>query len=335
MSEKRDNILDVRGLRIAIPGQDGERVAVSNVDFEVARGEVLGLVGESGSGKSLSMLAVMGLLPHNMQVTGSIRFDGQELLDLPARQMRKIRGGRIAMVFQDPMTALNPVLTVGAQITEALRLHNPSLSRRALRTRALELLDLVSIPMPERRFDQYPHEFSGGMRQRVVIAIAVANDPELLIADEPTTALDVTIQAQIVEIFDRLRREKGLAIVLITHDLGLVAGLADRITILYSGRIAERGEIEAVFRRPRHPYTAGLLAAVPSIDSTIARLHAIEGTPPSLAARPPGCQFHPRCAFALPLCAERDPDFQWFGQSMAACHRAGEDLPMIGGDDGR
>ena len=335
MTEARSNILDVRGLRIAIPGRDGERVAVSNVDFEVGRGEVLGLVGESGSGKSLSMLAVMGLLPRNMQVTGSVRFDGQELLGLPARQMRSIRGGRIAMVFQDPMTALNPVMTVGAQIAEAIRLPNTSLARRALRARAVGLLELVSIPMPEQRFDQYPHEFSGGMRQRVMIAIAVANDPELLIADEPTTALDVTIQAQIVDIFDRLRREKGLSIVLITHDLGLVAGLADRITILYSGRVAERGEIEAVFRRPRHPYTAGLLAAVPSIDGTSARLHAIDGTPPSLTARPSGCQFHPRCAFALPVCAERDPDFQWFGQSMAACHRAAEALPMAGGDDGR
>lgn len=331
MTAPRQNLLDVRGLRIAIPGQGGEKLAVSNVDFEVARGEVLGLVGESGSGKSLSMLSVMGLLPRSMQVSGSIRFDGQELLGLPARQMRAIRGKRIAMVFQDPMTALNPVMTVGAQITEALHLHNPSLSRRALRVRAVELLELVAIPMAERRFDQYPNEFSGGMRQRVVIAIAVANDPELLIADEPTTALDVTIQAQIVEIFDRLRREKGLAIVLITHDLGLVAGLADRVTILYSGRVAERGEIEPVFRHPRHPYTAGLLAAVPSIDSTIERLHAIDGSPPSLSARPSGCQFHPRCAFALPVCAERDPDFQWFDGSMVACHRAAEDLPMAGG----
>jgi len=335
MSGVRDNLLDIRGLRVAIPGHGGERVAVSNVDFEVERGEVLGLVGESGSGKSLSMLAVMGLLPQGMRVSGSIRFGGEEILGASSRRMRAIRGRRIAMVFQDPMTALNPVMTIGAQIAEALMLHNPALSRRQLRARAVELLELVSIPMPERRFDQYPHEFSGGMRQRVVIAIAVANDPELLIADEPTTALDVTIQAQIVEIFDRLRREKGLAIVLITHDLGLVAGLADRVTILYSGRVAERGEIETVFHRPRHPYTAGLLAAVPSIDSTALRLHAIEGTPPSLAARPSGCQFHPRCSFALPVCAERDPDFQWFGSSMAACHRAAEALPFGEVADGR
>jgi peptide/nickel transport system ATP-binding protein len=330
MSEMSENLLDIRGLHITIPSRDGERFAVSNVDFEVARGEVLGLVGESGSGKSLSMLAVMGLLPRGLQASGSIRFAGEEILGASPRRLRALRGRRIAMVFQDPMTALNPVMTIGAQITEALMLHNPSLSRRALRARAVGLLELVSIPMPERRFEQYPHEFSGGMRQRVVIAIAVANDPELLIADEPTTALDVTIQAQIVEIFDRLRQEKGLSIVLITHDLGLVAGLADRVTILYAGRVAERGAIDAVFHRPRHPYTAGLLAAVPSIESTIARLHAIDGTPPSLSARPSGCQFHPRCGFALPICAERDPDFQWFGPSMAACHRAGEDLPFAG-----
>jgi oligopeptide/dipeptide ABC transporter ATP-binding protein len=322
-------LLDVRGLHIAIRGRgaDGralERVAVANIDFEVARGEVLGLVGESGSGKSLSMLAVMGLLPQGMRASGSIRFDGREILGLPERQMRRLRGGRIAMIFQDPMTALNPVLTVGAQIGEALALHNPGLSRKALRGRVLELMELVSIPAPEKRFDQFPHEFSGGMRQRIVIAIAVANDPDLLIADEPTTALDVTIQAQIVEILDRLRREKGVAIVLITHDLGLVAGLADRIAILYAGRIAERGDAGSVFGRPRHPYTAGLLAAVPSIETDVARLHAIRGTPPSIAARPTGCQFHPRCPHALPLCAEHDPDFQWFGTTMVACHRAAD-----------
>ena len=326
-------LLDVRGLRIAISSQNGDRLAVSNIAFEVMRGEVLGLVGESGSGKSLSMLAVMGLLPKSMRVSGSIRFAGEDILGASAKRLRALRGSRIAMVFQDPMTALNPVLTIGAQLTEALMLHNPSLSRRQLRARAVELLDLVSIPIPERRFDQYPHEFSGGMRQRVVIAIAVANDPELLIADEPTTALDVTIQAQIVEIFDRLRHEKGLSIVLITHDLGLVAGLADRVTILYSGRVAERGEIASVFHHPHHPYTAGLLAAVPSIDSTVDRLYAIRGAPPSLADRPSGCQFHPRCAHALPICAASDPELQRFGQSMAACHRAGE-MPIGGAPGG-
>jgi oligopeptide/dipeptide ABC transporter ATP-binding protein len=317
-------LLEVRDLRIAIPGRKGEHLAVANVSFHVARGEILGLVGESGSGKSLSMLAVMGLLPAGMRASGSIRFKGQDIQGLPERQMRLLRGGRIAMIFQDPMTALNPVLTVGAQIVEAITLHNRSLSRQELRARAIELMELVAIPAPEKRFDQYPHEFSGGMRQRIVIAIAVANDPDLLIADEPTTALDVTIQAQIVDILNKLRREKGVAIMLITHDLGLVAGLADRITILYAGRIAELGEIGAVFERPLHPYTSGLLAAVPAIDTDVRRLHAIRGTPPSLAARPPGCPFNPRCPFAVPCCGERIPELRPFGERLVACHRAEE-----------
>jgi len=324
MTATPEPLLEVRDLRIAIPSREGEHLAVANIDFQVSSGEILGLVGESGSGKSMSMLAVMGLLPAGMRASGSVRFKGQEILGLPERQMRRLRGGRIAMIFQDPMTALNPVLTVGAQIVEAIMLHNRSLSRRELRSRALELMELVAIPAPDKRFDQYPHEFSGGMRQRVVIAIAVANDPDLLIADEPTTALDVTIQAQIVDILNKLRREKGVAIALITHDLGLVAGLADRIAILYAGRIAECGEIGAVFQRPRHPYTAGLLAAVPSIDADVARLYAIRGTPPSIMDRPPGCQFNPRCPFALPRCAERSPELRWFGENVVACHRAEE-----------
>ena len=324
MSEARRPLLEVRGLRVALQDRGTGRIAVDDVDLEVARGEVLGLVGESGSGKSLSMLAVMGLLPRIMQASGSVRFDGEEILGIPERRLRALRGNRIAMVFQDPMTALNPVLSVGAQITEALQLHNRKVSARELKQRAIALMELVAIPAAAQRFDQFPHEFSGGMRQRVIIAIAVANDPDLLIADEPTTALDVTIQAQIVEILDRLRREKGIAIVLITHDLGLVASLADRITVLYAGRVFERGAIDQVFARPHHPYTAGLLAAVPSIDSEVARLHAIEGTPPSLATRLAGCPFHPRCGFALPVCTERAPDFRSFGDTMVACHRAGE-----------
>ncbi|TSJ61110.1 ABC transporter ATP-binding protein [Starkeya sp. 3C] len=317
-------LLDIRGLAVTIPTRDGERTAVSNVDFSVQRGEVVGLVGESGSGKSLSMLAVMGLLPRHFGISGSIRFDGEEICGASERRLRALRGKRIAMVFQDPMTALNPVKTIGTQIVEMVRLHNPGLSRRELRAKALSLLEAVAIPAPERRFDQYPHEFSGGMRQRVVIAIAIANDPDLLIADEPTTALDVTIQAQIVEIFARLREERGMAIVLITHDLGLVAGLADRMSVLYAGRVTERGPVEPLFATPRHPYTASLLAAVPSIDDVSERLHAIPGTPPSLADRPPGCPFEPRCGFAVSACRMSEPDLLRFDRSVVACHRAGE-----------
>lgn len=315
-------LLDVRGLTVVVPTRRGPREAVSNVDFSINRGEVIGVVGESGSGKSLSMQAVMGLLPRNFQVTGSIRFNGEEICGSSERRMRALRGGRIAMVFQDAMTALNPVQTIGAQIVEMIQLHNAGLSAGELRDRALSLLKAVAIPDPERRFAQYPHEFSGGMRQRVVIAIAIANDPDLLIADEPTTALDVTIQAQIMEIFSRLRSERGIAIILITHDLGLVAGMADRVHVLYAGRVVESGPIESIFREPHHPYTASLLAAVPSIDHVSERLKAIPGTPPSLADRASGCGFAPRCALALPLCATLEPPVSRFGASNVACHRA-------------
>jgi oligopeptide/dipeptide ABC transporter ATP-binding protein len=321
-------LLDVRGLTVAVPTRRGPCEAVSNVDFSINEGEVVGLVGESGSGKSVSMQAVMGLLPRSFQVTGSIRFDGEEICGASERRMRALRGGRIAMVFQDAMTALNPVQTIGAQIVEMIQLHNSGLRAGELRDRAISLLTVVAIPDPERRFSQYPHEFSGGMRQRVVIAIAIANDPALLIADEPTTALDVTIQAQIMEIFARLRSERGIAIILITHDLGLVAGMADRVHVLYAGHVVESGPIESIFREPHHPYTASLLAAVPSIDDVSERLKPIPGTLPSLADRPSGCAFAPRCAIALPLCAMREPDVARFGASNVACHRAG-DQPLL------
>jgi oligopeptide/dipeptide ABC transporter ATP-binding protein len=228
------------------------------------------------------------------------------------------------MVFQDSMTALNPVQTIGAQIVEMLHLHDARLGRRELRERALHLIDSVAIPDPTRRFDQYPHEFSGGMRQRVVIAIAIANDPDLLIADEPTTALDVTIQAQIVEIFARLRADRGMAIVLITHDLGLLAGLADRMSVLYAGRVAEHGPVGPLFATPRHPYTAALLAAVPSVDDIMERLLAIPGAPPSLSDHGKGCSFAPRCEFAHPVCQAYEPNLTRIGESVVACHRAEE-----------
>ncbi len=315
-------LLDIRSLTIALRTRQGLREAVSNVDLLVNEAEIVGLVGESGSGKSLSMLAVMGLLSRNFQVSGSVRFDGEEILECGERRMRALRGGRVAMVFQDAMTALNPVHTAGAQIVEMIKLHNPGLSARDLRSRAISLLEAVSIPDPERRFDQYPHEFSGGMRQRVVIAIAIANDPALLIADEPTTALDVTIQAQIMEIFARLRSERGISIILITHDLGLVAGMADRVSVLYSGRVVESGPVEPIFREPRHPYTANLLASVPSIDVMTDRLKTIPGTPPSLADRPAGCAFSPRCSVAVPICHGHRPVAARFGECLVACHRA-------------
>ncbi|TFF23240.1 ABC transporter ATP-binding protein [Jiella endophytica] len=321
-------LLDIRGLTITLPQRDRRITAVSGVDLEVERGEILGLVGESGSGKSLSMLAVLGLLPRSAKVGGSVRLDGEEILGAPERRLRKLRGKRVGMVFQDPMTALDPVMTVGAQLIETLRIHEPGLSRSLARRRAIDLLGQVAIAAPEQRIDQYPHEFSGGMRQRVVIAMAIANDPELLIADEPTTALDVTIQAQIVELLERLRRERNLGLVLITHDLGLIAGLADKVTILYSGAIVERGPVFDIFANSHHPYTRGLLRAMPGAEAEGERLVAIPGTPPSPASRPEGCPFHPRCRLAVPRCSAEAPAFRWFGQSMAACHLAEEAARM-------
>ncbi|WP_439496329.1 ABC transporter ATP-binding protein [Bosea sp. (in: a-proteobacteria)] len=320
----RPKLLEISGLSMAIRAGGRELPLVRHLDLELDRGEVLGLVGESGSGKSLSMLSVLGLLPKRAQVRGSVRLDGQELLGLPERAMQRIRGKKIGMIFQDPMTALDPVMTVGAQLVEAIHIHDRALAASGLRSRAIELLRQVAIADPEQRFDQYPHEFSGGMRQRVMIAIAIANDPDLLIADEPTTALDVTIQAQIVELLDRLRRERNLALVLITHDLGLVAGLADDVAIMYAGEIVERGPVREIFEGPRHPYTIGLMRAMPSHDGPLARLVPISGAPPSPAARPSGCAFHPRCPSAIPLCLATAPGPQRLGASMAMCHRAAE-----------
>jgi peptide/nickel transport system ATP-binding protein len=269
------------------------------------------------------MRAVLGLLPPVGRARGSVLFHGEEILGRPDRQLRRLRGRRIGLIFQDPMTALNPVITIGDQLVEAMRIHDRRLSQRRARERAVALLELVAIPFPERRLKQYPHEFSGGMRQRAVIAIAMANGPELLIADEPTTALDVTVQAQILEVLARLRAERGVSLVLVTHDLGVVAGMADSVAVMYAGRVVERGGVEEVFYRPRHPYTRGLLAATPRIEGEIARLNAIEGSPPSLAARPPGCAFHPRCPLADPRCATEEPALRSLGGALVACHHAG------------
>jgi oligopeptide/dipeptide ABC transporter ATP-binding protein len=289
---------------------------------------VLGIVGESGSGKSVAMKAVMRLLPPRARIEGSVRFRGQELTQASEREMRHLRGGRIAMIFQDPLTAFNPVVTVGDQIAEMLRLHDRSLSRARLRARTVELLQLVSIPEPQRRAAAYPHEFSGGMRQRAMIAMALANEPELLIADEPTTALDVTVQAQILDVLRELQARLRIGLALVTHDLGVVAGMAGRIAVMYAGRVVEQAPIDDLFARPRHPYTRGLIGAVPRLDRKGEGLVAIEGSPPSLAARPPGCAFAPRCPLRAGICTTELPHLRPVGASLTACHFAEAPLPL-------
>jgi peptide/nickel transport system ATP-binding protein len=321
-SDREAPLLEVDGLEVTFVNAQGRLEAIRGVDLSVRSGETLGLVGESGCGKSVTMLAVMGLLAPNVQVKGSIRFRGMELAGRPQKELAKLRGARIGMIFQDPMTALNPVLTVGAQVAEAIRIHNAAISAKKADERAVDMLKLVAIPFPERRALQYPHELSGGMRQRAMIAMAMANEPELLIADEPTTALDVTVQAQIIELLRRLQATHRMGLVLISHDLGIVAGTADKVAIMYAGRIVERGAVEDVFDRPLHPYTRGLLASLPKIDNRAARLTAIDGAPPSLAARPSGCAFHPRCAHAIARCATQEPALRDLAGSAVACHLA-------------
>ena len=315
-------LLEVRGLEVTFAAARCRLEAIRGVDLMVQSGETLGLVGESGCGKSVTMLAVMGLLAPNVQVKGSIRFRGMELAGRAQKELAKLRGARIGMIFQDPMTALNPVLTIGAQIAEAIRIHDATVSARAAAARAVDMLKLVAIPFPERRALQYPHELSGGMRQRAMIAMAMANEPELLIADEPTTALDVTVQAQIIELLRRLQATHRMGLVLISHDLGIVAGMAERVAIMYAGRIVERGAVEDIFDRPRHPYTRGLLASLPKIDNQTTRLTAIDGAPPSLTARPSGCAFHPRCRHAIERCAAQEPILRDLAGAAVACHLA-------------
>ncbi len=295
-------LLVVKNLETQFKTQDGIVRAVSNVSFHVDRGETLGIVGESGSGKSVTSLSIMRLIPNppGKIVGGQIIFDGENLLDYTEEEMRHIRGNRIAMIFQDPMTSLNPVLTIGRQITESLELHM-KLTPREARNRAIELLEMVGIPGAARRLDDYPHQFSGGMRQRVMIAMALSCNPELLIADEPTTALDVTIQAQILELIQRLQHELGTAVIIITHDLGVVAGMADRVIVMYAGRIVEEGPTEEIFARPRMPYTIGLLRSIPRLDEEEGRkLTPIRGLPPDLINLPQICPFSPRCDYFIP-----------------------------------
>jgi len=302
------DLLTIEGLRTTFRTPNGEIAAVDGVDLSVARGRTLGIVGESGCGKSILSLSVMRLVPPPGRIAaGRINFEGRDLAALSAAEMRDIRGNRIAMIFQEPMTSLNPVFTVGDQIMEAMRAHDRAASNAALRTRAIEALGRVRIPAPERRFDEYPHQMSGGMRQRVMIAMALACKPDLLIADEPTTALDVTVQAQILDLLRDLQRDTGMAIILITHDLGVVAEMADEVAVMYAGRVVERAPGAAIFDDPQHPYTLGLLGSIPKIDEIRDRLLAIEGAVPPPFALPKGCRFHPRCVFAGEACTAQDP----------------------------
>jgi len=302
-------LLEVKDLRTEFHTQDGVVHAVNGVSFTIDEGETLGLVGESGCGKSVSVLSVMRLIPQppGKIPSGQVLFQGRDLLRVDDEEIRSVRGHKIAMVFQDPMTSLNPVLTIGTQISEALELHL-GMSKEQARKRSAELLKMVGIPEAERRLDDYPHQFSGGMRQRVMIAMALSCSPQLLIADEPTTALDVTIQAQIVDIVKRLKHDLGMAIIWITHDLGVIAGLADRINVMYAGFVVETAPNKEIFANPLHPYTLGLLGSIPRLDeSRKAKLTPIEGLPPDLIEMPKGCPFYDRCVFRADQCANENP----------------------------
>jgi peptide/nickel transport system ATP-binding protein len=324
-----DPVLAVEGLEVDFRTKDGAVHAVRGIDFSLAPGEVLGIVGESGSGKSVTALATMGLLPKTADVRGSIRFKGQELLDLKEKHLSGVRGTGIAMIFQDPMTSLNPVYTIGWQIVEALRAHQP-ISKDEAEKRAVELLATVGIPNPAERVNNYPHEFSGGMRQRAVIAIGMANNPEVILADEPTTALDVTVQAQVLNSLRTALETTGAALLLITHDLGVIAGLADRVLVMYAGRPVEIGTAEDVFYKPSMPYTLGLLGSLPRLDSDgTERLRQIPGSPPSMLGDRVGCPFAPRCPLAAAECVTTEPSLQVVesvtsapGEHQAACHFA-------------
>lgn len=314
-----DNVLEVRHLRVEFPTRRGTLVAVDDVSFSIGRGQVLGVVGESGAGKSITGSAIIGLIePPGRVAAGEILLAGQRIDDLSEEALRRIRGSRIGMVFQDPLTSLDPLYTIGAQLVETIETHT---GRRgaAARQRAIELLTDVGIPAPETRIDNYPHQFSGGMRQRVVVALALAADPELIIADEPTTALDVSVQAQVISLLKRLCRERGTAIMLITHDMGVIAEAADHVAVMYSGRIVEIGKVRDVVKNPLHPYTIGLMGSIPRLTTDASRLMQINGSMPRLTAIPSGCAFHPRCPKAFEPCAKRRPKLIAHGPSSVAC----------------
>lgn len=314
-------VLEIRDLTVTFATPLGPLAAVRGIDLDVHAGEMLAVVGESGSGKSVSFLAAMGLLPKTATVTGSVILDGRQLVGASSKELRAVRGQLMSMIFQDPLSALNPVHRVGDQIAEMLQAHQ-KLSDKAAKARSVDLLEIVGIPQPGDRALQYPHEFSGGMRQRVVIAIAIANSPKVLIADEPTTALDVTVQAQILEVIQKVQKQFGTAVVLITHDLGVVARVCEHVNVMYAGRVVERAEIGNIFDNPTHPYTRGLLASLPQVG--VDRLSPIAGFPPNMLRPPAGCAFRARCPHAIAKCEENLPTLRQVGTSHSACIRAEE-----------
>jgi peptide/nickel transport system ATP-binding protein len=317
-------ILEVRHLRVEFPTRRGNLLALDDINFDIAPGEILGVVGESGAGKSLTGAAIIGLLePPGRIAGGEILLDGQRIDNLPYEQMRAIRGRRIGAIFQDPLTSLNPLYTIGRQLVETITTHLP-VSADEARQRAIRLLQDTGIPAAEARFDQYPHQFSGGMRQRVVIALALAAEPQLIVADEPTTALDVSIQAQIISLLKRLCKDHGTAVMLVTHDMGVIAETCDRVAVLYAGRVAEIGPVADVIHRPQHPYTAGLMGSIPAMDEDRERLLQIDGAMPRLNAIPAGCAFNPRCPQVMARCRSERPELMASGATRAACWLAGQ-----------
>lgn len=313
-------VLSVRNLQVEFVTRHRVLPAIDDISFDIARGEVLGVIGESGAGKSVTGLAVIGLIdPPGRIAAGEILLSGRRIDDLPQEELRHIRGRHIGMVFQDPLTSLNPLYRIGDQLVETIRTHS-SLSKQAARQRAIDLLAEVGIPAPDKRIDAYPHEFSGGMRQRVVIALAICAGPELIIADEPTTALDVSVQAQIIALIRRLGRDHGTSVMLVTHDMGVIAETSDRVAVMYAGRMAEIGPVQDVIQNPQHPYTEGLMKAVPTLSGETGRLVQIAGTMPRLSAIPSGCSFHPRCPLAFDRCRSERPAPVTHGSRTVACH---------------
>jgi oligopeptide transport system ATP-binding protein len=322
------SLLEVNNLNVEFETTDGVVRAVNNINFSIEDEEILAIVGESGSGKSQTVFSVMGLLANNGKATGSVKFEGNEILNAPPKQLNQIRASKIAMIFQDPMTSMNPYMKISSQMSEVL-IHHQGLSKRAAINESIRMLDAVQIPGAGNRIHMYPHEFSGGMRQRVMIAMSLLCQPKLLIADEPTTALDVTVQAQIMKLLSDLQRDFNMSIILITHDLGVVAGNSDKTLVMYGGMIMEFGTTESVYASPKHPYTRGMMSAVPRLDQNVVELQTIKGSPPNMMNIPQGCPFSPRCKFSLDICTNKTPKLEITTVSsrhISACHVAYEDL---------